>query len=112
MNIIAWNCRGLGNVNAVPCIKDLVRVYKQNVIILIETLCNNNKICSLKYFISFDQHFSVDCIGRSSSIAIRWHNSANCSITNYSKKFIDLSIQELVKGKLHLTAFYGFCEQG
>lgn len=49
MNIIALNCRGLGNVEAVSCIKDLVRVYKPDILILIETLVNNNKISSLCY---------------------------------------------------------------
>ncbi|XP_039682996.1 uncharacterized protein [Medicago truncatula] len=112
MNVIAWNCRGLGNVKAVPCIKDLVRVYKPDILILIETLCNNNKIFSLKYSVGFDHHFSVDCIGRSGGLAVLWRNSAHCSITSYSLNFINMSIQDPIKGPWRLTAFYGYPEHG
>jgi exonuclease III len=75
MNIISWNCRGLGNVKAVPSIKDLVRVYKPDIIILIETLVHDNKIADLCYTIGFECHFSVDRIGRSGGIAVLWRNS-------------------------------------
>jgi len=112
MNVIAWNCRGLGNVKAVPCIKDLLCVYKPDIVILIETLCNNNKISNLKYSVGFDHHFSVDCIGRSGGLAVLWRNSAQCSITNYSQNFINMSIQDPIKGLWRLTAFYGYPEHG
>jgi hypothetical protein len=112
MNVLAWNCRGLGNVKAVPCIKDLVRVYKPDIVILSETLCNNNKISHLKYSIGFDNHFSVDCIGRSGGIAILWRNSAHCSILNYSQNFINMSITDITRGSWRLTAFYGYPEHG
>jgi len=62
MHIIAWNCRGLGNVKAVPCLKDLVCVYKLDIVILIETLVNNNKISNMCYSIGYEHHFSADSI--------------------------------------------------
>lgn len=112
MNVIAWNCRGLGNVKAVPCIKDLVCIYKPDIIVLIETLCNNNKILNLKYSIGFDYHFSVDCTGHSGGITVLWNHSAHCSIINYSQNFINMSIQDSIKGTWRLTTFYGYPDHG
>lgn len=59
--------------------KYLVCVYTPDIVILIETLCNNNKISSLKYLIGFDHHFSVDCIGYSGGIVVLWRHAAHCS---------------------------------
>jgi hypothetical protein len=112
MNVIAWNCRGLGNVKAVPSIKDLVRFYKPDFVILFETLCSNNKILSLKYSIGFDHHFSVDSIGHSGGVAVLWQNSAHCNIVNYSQNFINMSISDAVKGNWRLTTFYGYPDNG
>jgi len=112
MNIIAWNCRGLGNVKAVPSIKDMVRVYKSDIVILIETLVSGNKISDLCYTIGFDNHFSVDRIGRSGGLAVLWRNSVNCSLINYSQNFINLQIQDPTLGNWRLTAFYGYSDSG
>ncbi|RHN78278.1 putative endonuclease/exonuclease/phosphatase [Medicago truncatula] len=112
MNVISWNCRGLGNVKAVPCIKDLIRVYKSDVVILIETLVESNKISDLCYTIGFDNHFSVDCIGRSGGLAILWRNSINCSLINYSQNFINMSVQDPIHDNWRLTAFYGYSDSG
>ena len=108
MNVISWNCRGLGNVKAVPALKDLVRVYKPDIVILNDTLVHNNKIAGLCYSLSFDNHFSVDRIGRSRGLAILWRNSIDCSLINYSQNFINLSIKDQVIGNWRLTTFYGY----
>ena len=84
MNIISWNCRGLGNVKAVPSLKDLIRVYKSDIVILIETLVDSNKISDLCYILGFENHFSVDQIGQSGGLAILWRNNINCPLLNYS----------------------------
>jgi len=112
MNIISWNCCGLGNVKAVPEIKDLVCVYKPDIVILIETLVNGNKITDLCYSIGFDNHFSVDRIGRSGGLAILWRNSVDCSLINFSQNFINLLIKDPVIGSWRLTKFYGYSDSG
>ena len=112
MNIISWNGCGLGNVKAIPEIKDLVRVYKPDIVILIETLVNGNKISDLCYSIGFDNHFSVDRIGRSGGLAILWRNSVDCSLINFSQNFINLLIKDPVIGSCRLTTFYGYSDSG
>jgi len=98
MNIISWNCRGLGNVKAVPSLKDLIRVYKSDIVILIETLVDSNKISDLCYILGFENHFSVDQIGQSGGLAILWRNNINCSLLNYSQNFINMAISDPIKG--------------
>lgn len=43
MNIVSWNCRGMGNLRAVPNLKDLIRTYKTNILFLFETLVHVKK---------------------------------------------------------------------
>lgn len=54
MNIISWNCRGLGNLRAGPSLKHLVRMYNLVAIFLYETLVHSNKVKEFKYMLGFD----------------------------------------------------------
>jgi len=112
MNIISWNCRGLGNVKAVPALKDLVRVYNPDIVILIETLVHNNKISYLCYSLGFENHFSMDRIGRSGGLAILWRSTIDCFLINFSQNFINMSIKDQAIGNWRLTAFYGYPDSG
>jgi len=67
-----------------PSLKDLISVYKPDIVILIETLVDSNKISDLCYILGFKNHFIVDRIGRSEGLAILWRNNINCPLLNYS----------------------------
>lgn len=43
MIVLSWNCRGLGNLSAIPSLKDLTRSHKPDVIFLCETLVHGKK---------------------------------------------------------------------
>ena len=71
---------------------------------------HGNKIADLFYTIGFDNHFSVDRIGRSGGLAVLWRNSINCSLINYSQNFINLLIQDSILGNWRLATFYGYSD--
>lgn len=105
MNVISWNWRDLGNVKAVPSLKDLVRVYKADIVILIETSVHGDKIDDLCYNMGFDNHFFVDKIGRIGGLVVLWRNNINCSLLNYAQNFINLLIRDPTDCNLEIKGF-------
>jgi exonuclease III len=85
MNIISWNCRGIGSPSTIPNLKYLVRTYRPDGIILYETMTNYNKIEELKYALGFDNCFAPDRESRGGGIAFLWHKAKSCTISNYSR---------------------------
>lgn len=53
MKIISWNCRGLGNLRAVPTLKDLIRCHRPDVLVLMETLAIVRRIEEIRVQVGF-----------------------------------------------------------
>lgn len=64
MNAISWNCQGSGNARAVCALGDLVKSRKPNILFLIKTLSEGDRIKKLCSKLDFDNYWSVDSIGR------------------------------------------------
>ena len=47
MNIVSWNCRGLGNSSKVEVVKDLLRMAYPDVLLLQETKIEEESLLSL-----------------------------------------------------------------
>ena len=47
MNIVSWNCRGLGNSSKVEAVNDLIRVASPNVLLLQETKIDEDNLLSI-----------------------------------------------------------------
>ncbi|CAJ2669983.1 unnamed protein product [Trifolium pratense] len=110
MSIISWNCRGLGNLSAVPKFKFLLRYYKPDIIFLCETLVHKNKIDELRYLLGFENCFAVDREGQGGGLALLWRSSIQCNITNFSSNHINVEITDTQRGMWRLTGFYGYPE--
>ncbi|WJX95852.1 hypothetical protein P8452_77121 [Trifolium repens] len=112
MNIISWNCRGVGGLRAVPSLKYLVRVYKPDELFLCETLSTSNKMEEFRCLLGYDSCFSVDCEGHSGGLAFLWRAPFSCSIINFSANHINDEVQDNINGNWRLTGFYGFPGSG
>lgn len=110
MNILSWNCRGLGHPLAISTIRELVRVHKPSVIFLFETLASKNKVEEIRSRINFKCCFVVDCVGRSGGLCVLWKEATCFSILNFSNNHIDILIN-CSRGEWRLTGFYGFPER-
>lgn len=111
MNILNWNCRGLGHLRAVPALKDLVRTQKPDILFLFETRVNANKIEEVKLKIGFDSCLATDRLGSGGGVAVFWKRSLSCVVTNFASNYINLEITESSKGSWRLTGFYGYPER-
>jgi len=99
MSIIAWSCRGLGNLSVVLKLKYLVRYYKPDALFLSETLVHSNKTNDFRYMLSFDNCFSVSSNGRSGGLTLFWQNSFVCTVLDYSTNHINVEVNDPNKGK-------------
>lgn len=70
MNLLSWNCRGLGDSRTVSVLGDLLKARKPGFSYLSEKFSNANKIEFLRIKFSFAECFSIDCIGHSGGLAI------------------------------------------
>ena len=60
MNILSWNCPGMGNPRSVRMLLDLVSRFKPNLVFLMETIVNKRKVESVQHQIRYDGLFTVD----------------------------------------------------
>ncbi|RZC29116.1 putative enoyl-CoA hydratase 1, peroxisomal [Glycine soja] len=70
MSLLSWNCRGLGNLSAIPILKDLAQTYHVDVIFLCEILVSSHQIEQFFSQSNFDSSFVVDPIDRGWSLAL------------------------------------------
>src|SRR4051812_38056806 len=103
MKILSWNFRGLSNPRAIPNLRTLARRYHPDILFLSETLSNSRKLESIRVTLKFDACLSVDVEGRSGGIVVLSNNSSKCSILNFNRNFINILVQDGVKGDWHLT---------
>jgi exonuclease III len=108
MNLVSWNCRGLGSPSAVSNLKYLVRHHKIAILFLSETLVLSNKIEEIRYVLGFNSCFSVDRVGRSGGLAMFWNSSHNCQILDYSQNHISVEFTDIDRGNWQLTGYYGY----
>lgn len=111
MNLLSWNCRGLGQPRTVRALNDLVKSHRPDFLFLSETISYSNKVEELRIKLGFVQCFSVDRVGRSGGLAIFWRNNVNCEVTSYSRNHIDVNFLSNGSATWSLSCFYGFPER-
>lgn len=107
MNLLSWNCRGLGTPRIVRDLCQLVRENKPKLVLLMETKMSNKKIAFLKIKTGFENIFAVDSMGRSGGLALLWRDDILVEIQNYSRRHINAIISQDNNGpKWKFTGFY------
>lgn len=82
--------------HTVRVLNDLVRVRKQEVLFLIETVSVSRKAEELRIKLGFANVFSVDRVGRSGGIVVFWNQKAECSVTGYSQNHMILCLGRIM----------------
>ncbi|KAI7990425.1 hypothetical protein LOK49_LG12G02459 [Camellia lanceoleosa] len=82
MVILLWNCRGAGNDRFKRNMRDIVRLHKPSMIILLETKVELNTMGMYFNHLGFMVSTHVDPIGRNGGIWMLWDPSqANVRVT-------------------------------
>lgn len=111
MRIICWNCRGVGNPQAVNAMVDIVQYYKPSILFLMETKANGVRMEQIKSLLRFSHCFSVDCVGIGGGLSLMWKDDVKLAITGYCSNFIDSTIGD-GSDCWRFTGFYGCPESG
>lgn len=111
MNLLSWNCRGLGNPRTVRVLGDLLRTRKPDFLFLSETFSIASKIENIRVHFGFAQCFSVDRVGHSGGLAIFWKQHVDCEVMSFSQNHIDVCFLVNNNPSWCLSCFYGFPER-
>jgi hypothetical protein len=108
MNLLSWNCRGLGNLQAVWALHQLVKEKSPSIVFLMETLCSKNSMKRIRIRLGFDSLFVVDPLGRSGGLALLWSKAQLLDIYNYSRSHINAVVKDMDGNEQwRFTGFYG-----
>jgi exonuclease III len=95
MNLLSWNCRGLGNPRTVRDLHQLVKEKRPGIVFLMETLVSQSYMERICNRLQFDNIFFVNLTGRSGGLALLWLNDYNIEIFNFSKSHINVLIKDV-----------------
>ena len=109
MIYLSWNCRGLGNPEAV---RELCKLTKQEgpaLLFVSETKIRARRVEILQQSLGFVGCFAVDSAGLSGGIGLFWSNEVKVELKNYSSGHIDVMVQkaDLSTPEWRFTGFYG-----
>jgi ribonuclease HI len=108
MNIISWNCRGLGNPRSVQDFRRLVKEKRPNLVFLMETKLRKYKLENIRVKVGFTNMFVVDCVGKSGGLALFWDDGWEVEVQNYSHRHINAIVHNQNNGlDWKFTGFYG-----
>jgi exonuclease III len=107
MNILSWNCWGLGNPTAVLALHNLVKVQGPKVLFLMETKLDGKKMEVLRVELHFKFCFTVLSRGSSGGLALLWNDPVELTIQNYTQNHIEAHVQVLPSQLWRFTGFYG-----
>jgi exonuclease III len=94
MNILSWNCRGLGNPRTVQVFLLLVKEKRPNLVFLMETKLRKLKLESIRTKLAFENMFVVDCVGKSGGLALFWEEGWEVEVQNYSHRHINAIVRD------------------
>lgn len=107
MNVLAWNCQGLGSPGKIQFLKDITRVEKPTFVFLSETISSYVKMESLCTRLGFEGFMAVEPQGKSGGIAMFWNNAEDIQLLSFSRSYIDISIKSTTAVTWRLTGIYG-----
>lgn len=107
MSLVSWNCRGLGNPQAIRFLKDLLVQKRPNIVFLCETYFSKEKVEQVRTQIGFDGCFVVEALGHSGGLIMLWQYVNDVSVLNFSNSHVDLKVSIPNLPLFRLTGFYG-----
>jgi exonuclease III len=108
MNILSWNCQGLGNLRTIREFCYVVKHKRPVMVFLMETKLKGEKMEPIRYKMGFPNMFVVDCFGRSGEMTLLWGENINVEIQNFSQHHINGMIEDRFSGvPWKFTGFYG-----
>ena len=106
MKIASWNCQGIGVPLTQSRLSRLLRIYKFDILFLIETMNRCDVLCNLAGELGYPNVITQPRIGRSGGLALMWKNNVSLSLISQDERLIDTYVTYNNK------SFYLFCVYG
>jgi exonuclease III len=108
MNLLSWNCQGLGNPWTVQDLCHMVKEKKPDILFLMETKCKKERLEIIRVRLGFQCLFVVEPVGLSGGLALLWRDQKLLEVQNYTRRHINAIVHDSAAGEpWKLTCFYG-----
>ena len=107
MNILSWNCRGLGNPQTEQELGDLLRAHSPSIVFVAETWLKKARLIYLRDKWKFGGMIEFSREGRGGGVVVFWKDEVDFSVDTYSPNHIDAVINKGQEGVWRFTGFYG-----
>jgi exonuclease III len=109
MNILSWNCWGLGNLWTIRHLCQLIKEKHPSLVFLMETKLRSKKMELIRCKLGFKNLFVVDCVGKGGGgLAFLWKEEVELEIQNFSSRHINgIVTNPLSNQRWKFTGFYG-----
>ncbi|XP_074336036.1 uncharacterized protein LOC141673201 [Apium graveolens] len=95
MNLLSWNCRGLGNPRTVRVLGDVIRSLKPTFLFLSETKVDKGRIDELCSKYGFSDCFAVNRIGQGGGLAVMWKENQKTRVVRPVKELSNKGLDTL-----------------
>ncbi|KAJ1296597.1 hypothetical protein BS78_01G314000 [Paspalum vaginatum] len=107
MNLLSWNCRGLGRDSAVGELRWLVKQYRPSLLFLSETKMREEKVKRFMWPMGYNGCLAINCQGRGEGLALFWSMEHSVSLQSLCPNFIDVHIKQESGVIWRVTFIYG-----
>lgn len=84
MNILSWNCRGVGLPWTIQSISEVVRQETPMIILLCEPIAKKSKMKWVQIKLGYQGIFVVEPIGRNGGLALLWKEMEEVELLGFS----------------------------
>lgn len=105
---IKLELQGLSNPSSIPNLRNLAQWYHPDTLFLWDTLPKAKKLEFVRVLLKFDSSLTIDVEGRIGGLVVLWKDKIKYNVMNFSRNFVNLSIQDELKGQWRLTCYYEY----
>ena len=108
MNLMSWNCRGLGNLQTVKALEKAINKEEPIIVFLMETKSNREWMNYVKDRCKMKHGLIIPSEGKSGGLALMWREGIKVDVQTYSQSHVDALVDGGADiGWWHFTGFYG-----
>ena len=113
MNLLSWNCQGLGASLTVKKLKDECLKHKPHVVFLMETKQKSSYVTKIRKKCNYSNEWVVNPIGISGGLALWWNDDVLINILSSSANVIHTSVSgSAFEAPSYVTFVYGPTDEG
>ena len=108
MNILSWNCRGVGRSRTVQELVRLVRTYNPKIVFLSETRQCDERVRNLKWRLGLRNCLTAKGVGKGGGLGLFWDENLDVELLSIGENHVDVLVKEQDKDmKWRGTFVYG-----